>query len=105
MKAISIRAEHGTQGVMPISIGVDVVNISSSAGANSAFTLPPADPATIIHVTNNSGAAVLVYPSAGDSIADLAANAAATLPDNSGRAITFIAQNNALWSLSDIVWR
>jgi len=102
---MTITAALGVQGVVPINPGVDVLEVETTGGATSGFTLPPGDLGQVIHVINNSGSTIQVWPAVGGLIGGGAVNSSVTIKPQTGRHISFIAYKPNKWSQSDVQWR
>jgi hypothetical protein len=104
-RPISVTAKLGTQGVVPINTGVEVVEVETSAGATSGITLPVGDLGQVIRVINNTGSNIRVWPAVGGYIGGGAINTPVTIKPQPGRHISFIAYKPNKWSQSDVQWR
>ena len=105
LKIMTVTAALGNQGVVPINPGVNVVEVETSGGATSGITFPVGDLGQIIHVINNAGVNIKVWPAAGGLIGGAAINTAITIKPQTGRHISFIAYKPNKWSQSDVQWR
>ena len=102
---ISITAEQGYQGVVPINAGVDVIEVESApGGSGSGFTLPPTN-GQLVRVINNTGVSIKVWPAPGALIGGESVNTAITMQALTGRHLDFVSYKSNKWSQSDVQWR
>jgi hypothetical protein len=105
LKVSSVTAEDGPQGVVPVDPGVAVVDVETGSGTNPAITLPNGELGQVIHVINNTGVTIKIWPALGAAIGSGAVNAAVSVKAQTGRHISFISYKGNKWSQSDVQWR